>query len=108
MKQNQPMPVDDGEQPVLDDKEVKFMGECRWDAKYGKRFFILVAAALFLGYGAVKLAQVHPGNPIGLIAGVVMVIGFIIAYRKYIYEPKKKAGEKFLEARPVTKFARKN
>jgi len=107
MKQNQTILSGDGEQPVLNDKEVKYLGECRWDAKYGKRFFVLVIAALFLGYGAVKLAQKLPGSPIGLIAGVVMVIGFFIAYRKYIYEPKKKAGEAFLAAGPITIFAKK-
>ena len=26
-------------QPVLTDREVKGLGEGRWDAKYGKRFF---------------------------------------------------------------------
>ena len=106
MKQNQSVTVD-AEQPVITDPEVKSLGEGRWDAKYGKRFFILVVAALFLGYGAVKLAQMHPGSPIGLIAGVVMVAGFFIAYRKFIYSPKKKAGEAFLAARPITIFAKK-
>ena len=106
MKQNQSVTVD-AEQPVITDPEVKSLGEGRWDAKYGKRFFILVVAALFLGYGAVKLAQMHPGSPIGLIAGVVMVAGFFIAYRKCIYSPKKKAGEAFLAARPITIFAKK-
>jgi cbb3-type cytochrome oxidase subunit 3 len=48
-----------------------------------------------------------PGSPIGLIAGVVMVAGFFIAYRKFIYSPKKKAGEAFLAARPITIFAKK-
>jgi len=106
VKQNQSVTVD-AEQPVITDPEVKSLGEGRWDAKYGKRFFILVVAALFLGYGAVKLAQMHPGSPIGLIAGVVMVAGFFIAYRKCIYSPKKKAGEAFLAARPITIFAKK-
>ena len=106
MKQNQPVAAD-VEQPVITDPEVKSLGEGRWDAKNGKRFFILIAAALFLGYGAVKLAQMLPGSPIGLIAGVVMVAGFFIAYRKCIYSPKKKAGEAFLAARPITIFAKK-
>ena len=106
MKQNQPVTAD-AEQPVITAPEVKSLGEGRWDAKYGKRFFILVVAALFLGYGAVKLAQMLPGSPIGLIAGVVIVAGFFIAYRKYIHTPKKKAGEAFLAARPVTIFAKK-
>jgi len=106
VKQNQPVAAD-VEQPVITDPEVKSLGEGRWDAKYGKRFFILIAAALFLGYGAVKLAQMLPGSPIGLIAGVVMVAGFFIAYRKCIYSPKKKAGEAFLAARPITIFAKK-
>src|SRR5208283_1671228 len=101
------IPIGDEEQPVLNDKELKNAGECRWDAKYGMRFFILVVVALFLGYGAVKLAQMLPGTPIGLIAGVVMVAGFFIAYRKYIHTPKKKAGEAFLAARPITIFAKK-
>jgi len=106
VKQNQPVTAD-AEQPVITEPEVKSLGEGRWDAKNGKRFFILIAAALFLGYGAVKLAQTHPGSPIGLIAGVVMVAGFFIAYRKFIYSPKKKAGEAFLAARPITIFAKK-
>jgi hypothetical protein len=103
VNQNQPIPVD-GEQPVLNDKEIKFMGECRWDAKYGKRFFCMIIVALLLGYGAVKLAQKLPGSPVGFIAGVVMVVGFFFAYRKYIHTPKKKAGEEFLAAKPITPF----
>jgi hypothetical protein len=84
-------------QPVLSDAEVRGLGEGRWNAKYGKRFYILIIAALLLGYGSVKLAQMLPGTPIGLIAGVVIVIGFLFLYRKYLYVPAKKAGEEFLK-----------
>jgi hypothetical protein len=38
-----------------------------------------------------------PGTPLGLMAGVVIVICFIFFYRKYLYAPAKKAGEEFLK-----------
>ena len=53
-------------QPFLSDREVKGLGEGRWDAKYGKRFFVLMVAVLLIGFGVVKLAQLFPQTPIGL------------------------------------------
>ncbi len=84
-------------QPVLTDREVKGLGEGRWDAKYGKRFFILMVAVLLIGYGVVKLAQLFPQTPIGLALAFAIGIGFIIIYRKWIHIPKSKAGEEFLK-----------
>ena len=84
-------------QPVLTDGEVKGLGEGRWDAKYGKRFFMLMVAVLLIGYGVVKLAQLFPQTPIGLALSFAIGIGFIITYRKWIHIPKSKAGEEFLK-----------
>ena len=99
MNQNQPIPVD-GEQPVLNDKEIKFTGECRWDAKYGKRFFMLIIVALLLGYGAVKLAQ-KPSRKSGRsYCGSGDGDRFHFCLSEIYYTPKKKAGEEFLAANP--------
>jgi hypothetical protein len=84
-------------QPVLSDAEVKSVGEQRWHAKYGKRFFVLIIAALLLGFAVVKLAQQFPHSPLGLAVGFVIAIGFIMAYRQWIHIPARKAGEDFLK-----------
>ena len=84
-------------QPFLSDKEVKGLGEGRWDAKYGLRFFILLVAALLIGFGVAKLAQLFPQTPIGLALAFAVGLGFIIIYRKWIHIPKSKAGEDFLK-----------
>jgi drug/metabolite transporter (DMT)-like permease len=91
-------------QPVFTPDEIKGVGEDRWSAKNGKRYFALVIGVILLGYGDMKLAQLTPGKPIGLILAALIVIGFIIAYRKYIHAPTKKAGKEFLEQRPITMF----
>ena len=95
-------------QPVFTPDEIKGVGEDRWNAKNGKRFFVLVIGVTLSGCGDVKLAQLTPGKPIGLILGGLIVIGFIIAYRKYIHTPTKKAGEEFLKQRPITMFDKDN
>jgi len=95
-------------QPVFTPDEIRGVGEGRWSAKNGKRFFALVIGAILLGYGDVKISQLTPGKPIGLILGVLIVTGFIIAYRKYIHTPTKKAGEEFLKQRPITMFDKDN
>jgi hypothetical protein len=84
-------------QPFLSDTEVKGLGEGRWDAKYGKRFFVLMVAVLLIGYGVAKLAQLFPQTPIGLALAFAIGIGFIFVYRKWIHIPKSKAGEEFLK-----------
>jgi len=84
-------------QPVLSDAEVKGLGEGRWDAKYGIRFFMLMVAVLLIGYGVVKLAQLFPQTPIGLALAFAVGLGFIIVYHKWIHIPKSKAGEEFLK-----------
>ena len=60
----------------------------------------MIIVALLLGYGAVKLAQKLPGSPIGFIAGVVMVVGFFFAYRKYITHLKKRPARNFWRPNP--------
>ena len=94
-------------QPVLSDAEVKGVGEGRWHAKNGKRFWVLIIAVLLIGYGVVELAQRVPHNsPLGLVLAIAIAVGFFFAYRQWIILPARKAGEDFLKERPLTIFAK--
>lgn len=84
-------------QPVLSDKEVKMIGETRWQQKNNKRLLFLLLIGGAFTFGAVQLAKNYPGTPIGFALSLVIGCCMVIGYTQLIGRPAKKAGEAFLK-----------
>lgn len=82
---------------VLSDKEIRRAGEDRWSDKNGKRGLIIFGAGIALTFIAVEISKNYPTQPVGFIAALVIGVGLIYSYARFVMRPQRKAGEEFLK-----------
>lgn len=82
---------------VLSDKEIRRAGQDRWSEKNGMRSLIIFAVAIASSFIAVKISQNYPKQPVGFIAALIIGVGLIYAYTRFVMRPQRKAGEEFLK-----------
>ena len=81
--------------PVITDAEARGLGQSRWSEKHLK-----ISAVPFLGgfIGVILALQIDRLNPIlGFIVGLATILGSIYTYHRFVFKPRKAAGEQFLK-----------